>query len=590
LETGISILIKYKAGLKILLLFMMLDSDMLMEVTGQNIIVSPGTTISGTAGTLLLKGSVVNNGTFTNLNDTVVFNGSVQSVGGSVPVTFENLVIAAGSTVTATTAGQTISEMLISNGTLNSNGMFTILSDASGTGLINGSGTGQVNGNITLQRYLSTGFGYKYFSSPFQAATVAEFSDDINLASSSTAFYKYDESRTSTGWVNFKVTTNTLVPFSGYAVNLGPATAANTIDIKGTVNNGPLAVTLYNHNYTYTKGFNLVGNPYPSPIDWDVDEGWTRTNIDNAIYYFRGSPSNQWGGNYSSYINGISSDDTSNNIIPSMQGFFVHVTNGVYPVEGELSMDNRVRITDRVQTFLKSGDGKGVTSLLRLTAGYSDNPLSFDPTVIYFYAGSTYSFDGKYDALKIYNTDPAVTNFYSVGADGTMLSISAIPPDDSIPEISLGIKTARDGTVNFMIKDVCGEFLNRTINFIDKTLGQTIALSTNNYYTVFLKAGEYQGRFFLNFNDISTSLNDVATEEGTINIYSVRNIIKIDINDLNAGKGEIFIMNLSGQVLYQKEYYYQGHYEILTSVNDGIYIARYISGDRIVSKKLIIRR
>jgi hypothetical protein len=231
-----------------------------------------------------------------------------------------------------------------------------------------------------------------------------------------------------------------------------------------------------------------------------------------------------------------------------------------------------------------------VTSLLRLTAGYSDNPVSYDPTVIYFYAGSTYSFDGKYDALKLYNTDPAVTSFYSFGADGTKLSISAIPPDDSLPEIPLGIKTSRDGNLNFMIKDISGDFLNRTINFIDKTLGQTMVLTPNNYYTVFLKAGEYPDRFFLNLNNFSTSTNDLPVPVDLIRIYSVRNVVKLDISNLDNGKGEFYLLNLSGQILYYKEYFYQGHYEILTSVNDGLYIARFLSGDNIISKKIILRR
>ena len=124
-----------------------------------------------------------------------------------------------------------------------------------------------------MQRYLSSG-GYKYFSSPFQAATVNEFADDINLAAASTTFYRYDENRLvgglpATGWVNYKVTTNVLDPLAGYAVNCGLPAVTNTVDITGVVNNGPMSVSLYNHNQIYTNGFNLVGNPYPSPIDWD---------------------------------------------------------------------------------------------------------------------------------------------------------------------------------------------------------------------------------------------------------------------------------------------------------------------------------
>ena len=120
---------------------------------------------------------------------------------------------------------------------------------------------------------------------------------------------------------------------------LAHGSAPNTVDVTGVVNNGNLSVTLYNHNNTYTQGFNLVGNPYPSPIDWNASAGWTKTNIDNALYYFKASTTDQYGGTYSTYINGISSDGVVNNIIPSMQGFFIHVSDGTCPVTGTLAIE-----------------------------------------------------------------------------------------------------------------------------------------------------------------------------------------------------------------------------------------------------------
>jgi hypothetical protein len=74
--------------------------------------------------------------------------------------------------------------VLVQTGELVSAGNLMLASDASRTALIDGSGTGNVNGNVTMQRYLPSKFGYRYFSSPFVAATVNEFADDMDLASS----------------------------------------------------------------------------------------------------------------------------------------------------------------------------------------------------------------------------------------------------------------------------------------------------------------------------------------------------------------------------------------------------------------------
>ncbi len=89
----------------------------------------------------------------------------------------------------------------IQSGNLASDGFLTLASSASGTALIDGSGTGSISGNVTMQRYLPSAFGYKYLSSPFQAATVNEFGDEIDLSASFPLFYRYNESSTTSGWV-----------------------------------------------------------------------------------------------------------------------------------------------------------------------------------------------------------------------------------------------------------------------------------------------------------------------------------------------------------------------------------------------------
>ena len=60
-----------------------------------------------------------------------------------------------------------------------------------------------------------------------------------------------------------------------------------------------------------------------------------------------------------------------------MQGFFVHVTDGTYPVTGTLAMNNNVRVTDLTHPLIKSDLSS--RSLIRLTAEFSDDTLSVDP-------------------------------------------------------------------------------------------------------------------------------------------------------------------------------------------------------------------
>jgi hypothetical protein len=556
---------------------------------GQGLIISPATSFIGIGGNIILRGNVVNDGSFSNNNNKVIFTGAVQSLGGTSPVLFNNLTVAAGSTTTMITAGQTLKGILVSNSTLNANGNITLLSTVTQTALIDGIGAGQVNGNVIMQRYLPSGFGYKYFSSPFQAATVSEFGDDMNLAAPFTSFYSYDEGRTSSGWVSYINPAWVLNPMRGYAVNFGSSAIANTVDVTGIVNNGSLSLTLYNHNNLYTKGLNLIGNPYPSPIDWNALSGWTKTNIDSALYYFTASTTDQFGGTYSSYIKGISSDGIATNIIPSMQGFFVHVSDGTWPVTGTLTFNNNVRLTDQTHPFIKS-ESQSEKSFLLLVAGYSDDSTSYDPLAIYFDEKATYNFDGQLDALKLFNTDRKVTNFYSFGNDGRMLSINALPmTEENLCTVRLGIKTERNGDVIFKIRNLVGDFFYKTIYFSDVITKVNQDLLPDKQYRVNLNAGDYQDRFFLNLSNSITYIPDLTPVGDWIDIYATHGILKAEIKLQSCEKGTLTIYNLLGQPLNIYKIYRPGHHEFCPLIRDGIYIVTFNSGDIRISKKVFMQ-
>lgn len=567
----------------IIALFLMLNSS----GSGQGLTISPGTILMTTGGNMVLQGNIVNNGSCINNNSTVVFSGNTQAINGTTPISFNNITIDPGSTTTITTPGQALNGILLCNGTFNANGNFTLLSTEYQTALIDGSGTGQVNGNVTLQRYLSSGFGYKYLSSPFQAATVSEFSDNMKLADPFPAFYRYDESLSTSGWVSYIDSSLVLNPVQGYAVNFGSSAPPLIFDVTGVVNNGDLSTTLYNHDNTYSVGFNLVGNPYPSPIDWDASSGWTRINIDNAIYYFETSTTDQYGGTYVTYADGVSSNGLATNLIPSMQGFFVHVTDGTWPVTGTLAMNNNVRVIDLTQPLTKSDINS--RSLIRLTAEFSDDTVSVDPVVIYFDEKATDKFDGQLDALKLMNTDYMVPNLYTVGSDGVKLSISALPViSDTLYKVPLGLKINRDGRIIFKISSLEGNLADMEIYISDIVAKIDQDLLSDKDYRLDLKTGQYESRFFLNFGNIGTGIPDFTAGDDLFSVYCSHGILKLKINTLPAAEGTLLISNLTGQMPLIKKYYEPGYYELNPGLKNGVYIVSFLSGTKRCSKKVFI--
>jgi hypothetical protein len=551
---------------------------------GQGLIIPSGTYLIQDGGNLIMGYNFTNNGYYIQNNGTLVFSGTTQSINGSIATTFKNLHVSSGSTTTVSTSGHSLTEVLISEGTLNANGNLTMLSTATETALVDGVSTGNVL-DIIMQRYISSAYGYKYFSSPFQSATVNEFGDEVDLGAPFPAVYRYDENTNSTGWFFHKAPTDALTPMKGYAVNLGTSGAPMTADMRGDANNGSISVPLYNNNQTYTQGFNLVGNPYPSPIDWDAVSGWTKTNIDDAIYYFDASNSDQYTGTYSSYINGVSSNGIADNIVPAMQGFFVHVSNGSYPVSGALGMTNAVRVNNFSPVFHKL-PGKD-NPLLRVQAKYSGTNGGSDAAAIYFDNNCHREFELQFDALKILNTDTHVPNMYVNSPDGKKLSISAIPyPSDSIDIIPLGLETSVDGEVEFAVSDIENMPYGTNIYFADaktRTVAEAVAGSK---YKIQLASGKHENRFSVVFS--KTSLPTDIFSGNELHAYTANGKLYIYLNLITGDKGTFALVNTLGQTVARYELQGFGYHEIPIHISNGVYVASFYSQAGVFPKKMFL--
>ena len=509
-----------------------------------------------------------------------------QLITGTTPAAFNNMSVASTSYTSIFTAGQTLKGIVLVNGNLHPLSRLTLLSDATQTALIDGTGTGNVVSKLSIQRYLPNSFGYRYITSPFQTCTVNAFSSYVNLGASFPLFYSYDESKVGTGWVTYTTSTNALNPTAGYCANFGTSMTPVTLNIPGLVTNGAISTgTLYNHNNTYTLGFNLIGNPYPSPVDWNAASGWTKTNIDNALYYFNPGTTDQYTGAYATYINGVSSDGIATNIIPAMQGLFIHVTNGSYPVSGSLGFSNAVRVNNLSPAFHKETQSDTL-EFLRLTAGYPGEGIT-DPAVIYFDNKATRNFDKEYDALKLMNTDLRIPNLYSVSGDTMRLSINSIPvPGDSIQTIPLGLRVTQDGWVEIKAHDIRMPD-NLYVFLKDAGAGLIQDLSRNPLYRVNLVSGNYDGRFFIVFS--KTDLRYKPGQDQDFYVYSSGGRLYVY---LNLDQGEIcnlVINNMLGQSCYRQELSGNGYHELEPNLPDGMYVVSLYTNTEKKSKKIYIQ-
>lgn len=191
--------------------------------------------------------------------------------------------------------------------TVQSDGKLIILSTtdaATGGGAIAALPSGShILGDVTVQRFMSgEGRIYRYLSSPVSNCSVAQWQDDFpvtgtfedpssggGLNSTGPSLFFYDETLSIDGWRNYPesgfASENPLVPGKGYSAFIRKANASTTWDVSGLLNQHDFAfdVTYTETTDTLYDGWNLVGNPYPSPIDWDSESGWIRSNVANKI-------------------------------------------------------------------------------------------------------------------------------------------------------------------------------------------------------------------------------------------------------------------------------------------------------------------
>jgi hypothetical protein len=408
---------------------------------------------------------------------------------------------------------------------------------ASGASLLD-NGNLTVSGTATVNRNY-TGGEWHLISSPISNATANMFLD----------LYLQKHTESSNVYTDITLPTTPLNVMQGYALWND---LAGTASFVGALNTGNIGAS---NNLTRNgQGWNLAGNPYPSPIDWDAALGWTKINVDNATY--RHVNSAIW----ASYVGGVGANGGSR-YIPSCQGFFVGVTSGF--TIGTLNMTNAVR-THSTSTFFKDE----VSDILRLEVtgnGYTDE------TVIRFLDVATSDFDGQWDAHKLFGIVSEAPAIYSV--DNGMMAINSLPSTNTVP---VGIKAGVPGEFTITATET-SEFGD--VNLEDLLTGAITDLK-NNFYT-FNYDMSFDNRFIVHFTPLAVGENPV----NLINIYSSQKDVYVSV-PANT-KGDIVVYNLMGQEVARS--IIQGVNNKITLNKSAYYVVKVVSNEDVVTKKVFVQ-
>lgn len=547
--------------------------------------------------TLNLHGSFTNNGLFNNSGaGTVAFLGTAatpQVVSGSTVTNFHNISVSNTSAVpdVIIESNQNMTGVLTlaatatfdADGAAN-NRIFTMISSSDDPTrdaaiAIFPNAAAQVQGNVTVQRYMSlegpNSRIYRYISSPIQNATVADIQNEIPVTgaftgssictgcTSSPSMFRYNESVITggidDGYVAFPVASNaeTLTPGRGYAIfvrgNIEPFLSAGSAlwNVRGPVNrdNVNYGVTFTSSGIPANDGWNLVGNPYPSTIDWDAASGWTRTNISGTIY-----TRNNATGQYAVYTSGSGGLNGGSRYIAMGQGFWVQAT-GAAP---NMATNENVKVAGTQTTFFRE---RSEYNILKLAL---TNGSLRDEAIIHFRDDATDGFDFHADAWKLPNN---ALNLSTVVEGVGKLAINSFGDFNCAKNVKLDVSSVTPG--NYSIEFSSIETFESYIGLflVDNFSGNEIDLRTQSSYAFQVTANPASygdSRFAIRFTGAEVRSDFIVEADAEICQGSELQIA-IDNSQPNvmyrvfkgsvgvgpevAGNGEIITINLPSPVL-----------------------------------------
>ncbi|HPD65550.1 MAG TPA: T9SS type A sorting domain-containing protein [Bacteroidia bacterium] len=451
------------------------------------------------------------------------------------------------------TSSLILKDQLINSGTIK------VLSNISGNvGSFIDAGTGSFGTNV-LERYF-TDNKWHYFSPPVSSVSSSAFSGG--------AVWQYSE--TTPGWVRVPLGT-TLSVAKGYDVYFDN-TGTKYLSFSGTFNTGEKSISL-TYSASAGTGYNLVGNPYPSTIDWDASSGWTRNNVNSSIYIW--NPSSNSVETY--VLGGGNGTNGGSRYIPATQGFFVTCTQNT-----TLTMTNSVRVTNDDRTLRNEFN----SNELRMKISGQDYS---DESLIRFNPEASEKFDGRFDAYKFYSYNKTVPQIYTIDKQNTEYAIQSVPSVSGNLTMPLHFYVGYDGEYTLSFDK---SHLSENCNIIveDLLTNQIYDLNTTDKIRINATINDRQDRFLLHFyqnHQIYNGLSD-SREEENIRIYSAGRKIYLYNSDENSGNILVNIYNLSGQCLMKKTTEATGLSVIESGLSDGVYILTAKTRDKIITQKITI--
>lgn len=431
-------------------------------------------------------------------------------------------------------------KLTLNNGHAFTPGTFVLESDATGTATFVDKRT---NGNktsitATVKQYLPAAAErlWWYLASPV--------SDDASTVFGSNKVGEYSETTRSYSSPFGEATT--LVAGKGYVVKMTAASASNYVFSNKAINTGDISIgvtlTVTETADNSKRGFNLVGNPYPSYLNWDMAYN-ASTNVRPSIWYRTLDNGSMTFHTYNATL-GASVPSTASGYIPPMQAFWVKVDTD--PVSPATVSNGTINLTNDMRSHNESGTGNPLKApaverpLIRLAI--SNGSMS-DETVIVAHASALDSYD-SFDSEKMSNENTNIAEIYSLAGNHELV-INGISPMVPGQEIVLGLRPGKAGDFSISGTQIDNIPTDMKVILKDKLTGAETELSENASYNFSSDAAETNQRFSLLFRAPGSVTGTDLINKSTLLVYAQQSEIVVNSADLKGSN--ITVYTATGQ-------------------------------------------
>ena len=581
----------------------------------QSISIATGASITCNSGAILNVLQRLNNNGILSGDGTIGLNGNATQTISGIGAISNLLINNTSDAVIDTGSRLTITKILkLNKGSIYTNDSLVMASDSSGNSSIAAIPSGSsVNGKVKIMQYVQGGYRrFRFWSHPFNSAiSLSQIKSAIDItgtggatngftttSSNAASAFRLD-TRTSNsamsydpGWKAFTkinagaADSNLLQPHQGirlffrgtkgqglgYTFIYTPAPV--TVTMTGEINQGDQTITLAKGVDT-NQDYNMVGNPYPSPVDIGtvLFNAKQAGDITGAAFYVW-NPAIGAAGQYIAIPIGLTTAEPY-----SLQA------NTAFQIRA-MHNGNQLHFTEQNKTATNNNNLLKPHNNYTVLKIYDTNYNLWDMLQLQYNESTTTEEDKYYDAIKLLGTD---FSFYSLTNTNKKLTIDTRPysSNDAIP---LGIASAY--TQDFIISVDNLEIPNGTKLYLhDKLLQNYKELTPGSEYKFTItnnKKSQGDERFELTTKVIDNSIASSTQVSLTPNPATDEVVINYGLNE--TGTVSIRLIDQMGICIYNREVKtaVAGKEKIsLTNIVAGIYVVEIVCGNSKTTHKLV---